>query len=256
MNIDTVLFDMGGTIEDIHFDRALRLKALPGILSILAGAGIVLPGDDHEILDKLLARNAEYKAWSEKTRIESPPETIWNEWNLKDFSVPADKVDGIAENLAYVWETSFFTRKMRPDAVSTLAALAGKGYRLGVISNTSSRTQVFRTLEEYGIADYFECVILSSIEGVRKPNPAIFEAALKAMGSAASSTAYVGDTLSRDVIGSKRAGYALAFHIRSFLTAGSDASVAPGSAKPDFVVERLSEIVAILDNLAKRRSGA
>ena len=141
---------------------------------------------------------------------------------------------------------------MRPDAVATLDALAERGYRLGIISNTSSRTQVFRTLEAYGIAKYFECVILSSIEGVRKPHTAIFASALRAMGSEASSTAYVGDTLSRDVIGSKRAGYALSFQIRSFLTAGSDASVAPGSAKPDYAVERLSEIVAILDGLAEK----
>jgi putative hydrolase of the HAD superfamily len=252
MNIDTVLFDMGGTIEDVRYDRALRLKALPKILAVFAEEGIVLPGEDNEILDKLLARNAEYKAWSEKSRIESPPETIWNQWNLRDFSVPAGKVSEIAEQLAYVWETSFFVRKMRPDALSTLAAIAERGYRLGVISNTSSRTQVFRTLEDYGIAKYFECVVLSSVEGVRKPHPAIFASALKAIGSKASSTAYVGDTLSRDVIGSKQAGYALAFQIRSFLTAGSDAAVAPGSTQPDFVVERLGEIVAILDSLRER----
>ena len=255
MTIDTVLFDMGGTIEDIHFDRALRLRALPGLLSLLAGEGIHLPGADQEILGKLLSRNAEYKAWSEKAKIESPPETIWKDWNLKDFSVSADKVDGIAESLAYLWETSFFTRKPRPEALSTLAALAEKGYRLGVISNTSSRTQVFRTLEEYGIAKYFECVILSSLEGIRKPHPAIFGAALRAMGSKAETTAYVGDTLSRDVLGSKRAGYALAFQIRSFMTAGSDAQVASGSVRPDFVVEHLGEIVVILDSLRERSSG-
>ena len=44
MKIDTVLFDMGGTIEDVRYDRALRLAALPGILALLAGQGIVLPG--------------------------------------------------------------------------------------------------------------------------------------------------------------------------------------------------------------------
>jgi putative hydrolase of the HAD superfamily len=256
MKIEAVLFDMGGTLEDLHYDRALRLAALPGILAVLAGEGIVLPGDDSEILDRLLARNAEYKAWSEKARIESPAASIWSDWNLRDFSLPADKVGRIAEELAYVWETSFFARKLRPDAASTLDSLAKRGYRLGVISNTSSRTQVFRTLEAYGIADRFECVVLSSVEGVRKPHPAIFETALKAMGSRAESAAYVGDTLSRDVIGAKEAGYALAFQIRSFLTAGSDASVRPGSAKPDYLVESLSEIVAILDRLAERSDQA
>ncbi len=256
MNIDTVLFDMGGTIEDIHYDRALRMKAFPQILAILADEGIALPGDVHGVFDAILARNAEYKAWSEKAMIESPPEEIWSSWNLRDFSVPADRIAKIAEHLAYTWETSFFHRRMRPDAASTLAAIAERGYKLGVISNTSSRTQVFRTLEDYGIADYFECVILSSIQGVRKPHRAIFEAALAAMGSDAESTAYVGDTLSRDVIGSKRAGYALAFQITSFLTAGSDAKVVPGSAKPDFAVERLSDIIPILDSLRARRDEA
>jgi putative hydrolase of the HAD superfamily len=252
MKIDTVLFDMGGTIEDVRYDRALRLAALPGLLAVLAGEGIRLPGENQEVLDSLLARNAEYKAWSEKSMIELPPASIWNEWNLKDFSLPTDKVAKIAEDLAYVWETTFLARNMRPDAVSTLDSLARRGYRLGVISNTPSRTQVFRTLEAYGIAKYFECVILSSVEGVRKPHPAIFASALRAMGSEASATAYVGDTLSRDVIGSKRAGYALAFQIVSFMTAASDAAVGPDAERPDYAVESLGEIVGILDGLAER----
>jgi putative hydrolase of the HAD superfamily len=253
MTIDTVLFDMGGTIEDVRYDRTLRLKNLPRILAILAEEGIVLPGGDDFILDTILARNAEYKKWSEETRIESPPTTIWNDWNLRDFSPPADSVEKLSERLAYAWETSFFLRKMRSDAAATVAALRDKGYRLGVISNTSSRTQVFRTLEDYGIEEFFPCVVLSSIEGIRKPHPGIFEAALRATGSAAASTAYVGDTLSRDVIGSKLAGYALAIQIRSFLTAGSDAAVVPGSVQPDHVVAELGEIVGILDRIREGR---
>ena len=254
MKIDTVLFDMGGTIEDVRYDRALRLAALPGILALLAGQGIVLPGENAEILDRFLARNAEYKAWSESALVESPAASIWKDWNLRDFGAPAATVEALAENLAYAWETTFFERKLRPDAILTLDSLARRGYRLGVISNTSSRTQVYRTLEAYGIAKYFGCVVLSSIEGVRKPHPAIFASALQAMGSEASATAYVGDTLSRDVIGSKRSGYALAFQIRSFLTAASDAAVGPGAEKPDFAVVSLIEIVDILDSLDERSS--
>jgi putative hydrolase of the HAD superfamily len=252
MNIQAVLFDMGGTIEDIRHERALRLAALPGILSILGRAGIVLPGSNEEILAKILARNAEYKAWSESVMVESPPEVIWREWNLKDFALPAGAVEKAAEELAFAWETTFFERRIRPDAKATLEALAARGYRMGVISNTSSRTQVFSTLESYGIAKHFECVILSSIEGVRKPHGALFASALKAVNVPASAAAYVGDTLSRDVIGSKAAGYALAFRIDSFMTAASDTAVAPDAEKPDFVVKSLGEIVGILDARERR----
>ena len=249
MTIDTVLFDMGGTIEEVHFDRNQRLRSLPLLLGILAEEGIVLPGGDGSILDTLLARNAEYKVWSEKTGVESPPASIWLDWNLRDYDTDPEKVTRLAERLSYAWETGFFVRRMRKDAAETLEGLRKRGYKLGVISNTSSRTQVFRTLAEYGIEKYFSCVVLSSMEGIRKPEPAIFEAALRAVGSEAGPTAYVGDTISRDVIGSKRAGYALAFLIRSFLTSGSDATVVPGAAEPDYVVDNLSRIVTVLDGI-------
>ncbi len=252
MTIDTILFDMGGTIEDIHFDRALRLEALPLILSVLEAEGLVLPGSQESILETILERNAEYKAWSERELVESSASSIWNDWNLRDYSLPADRVASVAERLACLWETRFFDRRMRPDAVDTLEALRDRGYRLGIISNTSSRTQVYKTLEAYGIARFFECVVLSSVEGIRKPHPGIFEAALRAMNSRAERTAYVGDTLSRDVIGSKLAGFALAFQIRSFLTAPSDAAIPSGSARPDHLVSSLKETVGILDSI---RSG-
>ena len=254
MKIGAVFFDMGGTIEDIHFNRALQLRGLKEIISILAEQGITLSGSEDSILDKILARNAEYKAWSENNMIESPASQIWNEWNLRDFKLPAEKIDKIAEKLAYTWETSFFHRQLRANAFETLDTLHHKGYKLGIISNTSSRTQVFKTLDKNGIEQFFSCIVLSSIEGIRKPHPLIFTKALKTLGVAAESAAYVGDTLSRDVIGAKRAGFALSFKIDSFMTEASDKVISPGSAKPDFLITDLSEIVPILE-MINARSG-
>lgn len=254
MSLRAVLFDMGGTIEDIYHDRQLRLRALPGILSILEGQGIRLPGTNDEILDSILAGNAAYKALSEAERREYPTQTIWVDWNLRDFDIPAAKIGPVSEHLAFLYETTFFSRKLRPDAASTLASLAERGYRLGVISNTSSLTQVFYSLDEYGIASHFESVILSSTVGLRKPHPGIFKAALDAMGLDPQEAAYVGDTLSRDVAGARLAGFALAFQIRSFLTNLSDASLAPGSPQPDYLIPDLASIVEILDREAGRGS--
>lgn len=252
MEIKTVVFDMGGTLEDVHYNRDIRKKAFPKMLEEMNRRGIVIPGDIDIVLDSILAGNAAYKTWSEKRQIELPPPDIWADWNLRDFKVERSLIEPAAEELSYLWETTFFARRLRPDAKDTLQALKNRGYQLGVISNTSSGTQVFRTLDEYGIRSYFECVVLSSLEGVRKPAKAIFDAALSALGAKAETSAYVGDTLSRDVIGSKNAGYALAIQIRSFLTAASDANVAEGSAQPDRLVSALGEIIGILDAEAGR----
>jgi putative hydrolase of the HAD superfamily len=259
MSIDTILFDMGGTIEDVRYDRALRIKAFPGILAILERGGVRLPGSKNPalrdgLLDTILSRNAEYKSWSEARQIELPPIDIWTDWNLKDFGASRRDLEPIAEELAYCWETTFFSRIPRPDALTTLEAIKARGYKMGIISNTSSATQVFRTLEAYGMEHYFESVTLSSIEGVRKPAPAIFANALRTINSRADTTAYVGDTLSRDVIGSKKAGYALAIQIESFLTSGSDRAVSADSVRPDYKIGRLFEIVAILDALNPGRT--
>ena len=53
--------------------------------------------------------------------------------------------------------------------INLLEGLKGLGMKLGVISNTAALYQVFRTLEEYGIRDYFQDVTLSSVTGYRKP---------------------------------------------------------------------------------------
>jgi putative hydrolase of the HAD superfamily len=252
MNIKTVIFDMGGTLEDVHYNREIRRRAFPALAETMRRGGVFLPWDPESVLDMVLAGNARYKSWSEKQGVELPSLDIWADWNLRDFNVARTTLEPIEEELSYLWETTFFARELRPDARSTLEALKARGYQLGVISNTSSATQVFRTLEAYGIASFFECVILSSLEGVRKPAKAIFDAALAALGAEAESSAYVGDTLSRDVLGSKNAGYGLSIQIKSFLTAGSDAAIDPDAIKPDYLVGTLGEIVGVLDGLKGR----
>ena len=60
--------------------------------------------------------------------------------------------------------------------------------------------------------------------------------------------AYVGDTLSRDVIGAKRLHFGAAIQIHSFLSAQKDAAVAD-VWQPDRVVENIGDVVDYLDEL-------
>jgi HAD superfamily hydrolase (TIGR01509 family) len=92
---------------------------------------------------------------------------------------------------------------IRPGTRETLLRLAEK-YRLGVISNADGK--IAGVLEGCGIADCFEEIIDSGIVGFEKPHPAIFAAALRAMGTAPSESLYVGDIYSVDYLGAKAAG--------------------------------------------------
>lgn len=247
MKINTVLFDMGGTLEDISFDTENRLKASKDLMEYLDKKSISLKISSEEFLKILQKRNNEYASWSEKTFIEASPCDIWSKWHLKDFNIEERILKEIGEELAVMWETKFYRRKCKKEALEMLKSLKNRGYKLGIVSNTSSQTQVFTSLELYGIREYFQWISLSSIHGYRKPRISIFTEALEAMKSIPNEAVYVGDTISRDVIGSKAAGFALAIQIKSFLTNMKDVNI--GDHGADYVIENLNEIVNVLDKV-------
>ena len=135
----------------------------------------------------------------------------------------------------------------------TLEELKKRGYHLGVISNTASLYSVFDVLEQYGIRDYFEDVTLSSVTGYRKPHPSIFQISLRQMQAKPEECAYVGDTISRDIIGAKRMHFGAAIQIQSFLSAQKDAGV-DAAYQPDHIIRELPELVDYLEerNRAER----
>lgn len=243
---------MGGTIEDISYDPGLRLGGSASVLACLARAGLALPVEAPALLAAIERGSARYRAWSEKTMVEAPAKDVWAEWYLGEFALPRGAIDSLAPELARIWETQFHSRRIRPEARACLEALRDRGYLLGVISNTSSEDQVLGTLEGYGIRQLFDCVCLSCVSGIRKPDPRIFHEACALLGVEASGSAYVGDTVSRDIAGAKAAGYALSFQIPSFMTPSRDSGLGPSSPRPDYLIGGLGEIVTILDGLGAR----
>lgn len=129
-----------------------------------------------------------------------------------------------------------------------LAGLKARGYRIGVISNNASLYNVFNVLEEYGIREYMEDVEVSSITGYRKPHPEIFRISMKQMQEKPENCVYVGDTLSRDVIGSKEFGFGKAVYIQSFLSAQKDVGVV-SSIQPDVTIQNMDELIPWLDSV-------
>ena len=243
--IDTVLFDMGGTLEDIHVDDESRHASIQGVLDILRAHGIDPDKDFETAASAINAGWERYGAYRDPRQRELKPEEIWDSFVLTDFGLDEESVRSYAEELAHMWEVTHYHRALRPHVREMLEGLKDLGMKLGVISNTASLYQVFDILKEYGIRDYFQDVTLSSVTGYRKPNPNIFMVSLHQVQSDPAHCAYVGDTISRDVIGPIRMGFGAIFHIDSYLTRLKDTHVSP-DVKATYNIQDIYEVYTIL----------
>ena len=91
-----------------------------------------------------------------------------------------------------------------PDSEGILRDLRGN-YTLGLITNGVPDIQRSK-IQGAGLEPHFKEIIISGEVGVGKPDPRIFEVALKRMAVPAEETAMVGNSLARDVIGAQRVG--------------------------------------------------
>lgn len=90
-----------------------------------------------------------------------------------------------------------------PDALPALRTLRERGLRVVCVSNWDYELPA--VLERIGLASEFDGVVTSAGAGTRKPDPAIFEQALRIAGCDASEAFHVGDG-SEDVEGARAAG--------------------------------------------------
>lgn len=82
-------------------------------------------------------------------------------------------------------------RLLFPETVEVLEYFYSRGYKMGVISDTSPSLKL--TLDNLGISKYFTSFTASSLVGAGKPNPIIFNAALNAQGVTSAESLYVDD---------------------------------------------------------------
>jgi putative hydrolase of the HAD superfamily len=90
------------------------------------------------------------------------------------------------------------------DARPALEALAGRGLKLGVVSNFEPWLEDVLALE--GVDHLFAAVAISGRLGVAKPDPEIFLAALTEAGADPAATVHVGDQPGNDVAAARAVG--------------------------------------------------
>lgn len=251
--IKAVMFDMGGTLEDVYVDEASELAAIDRLDAMLRVGGL-----DPQVGKEELKRRADegwkrYGAYRDRTGEELKPIPIWCDYVLEDFHFPREILEPLCEPIAHMWELTHYHRALRPRVAEMLQGLKVLGLKLGVISNTAAMYQVFDSLEEYGIRDFFSDVTLSSVTGMRKPLADIFFVSTRQLRVSPDECVYVGDTVSRDIIGSKKAGFARAIQIGSKLTKEKDNGLQT-EYRPDCLIEDIYEVLPLVRDMLRREN--
>ncbi len=237
MQVKAVLFDLFDTLLLLEGGDAFYAPSLKRLHGILTENAINVSFDDFqrvyfEVRDELYARF---------------------EKNLEDphFRV---RVSGTLQQLGYDFEESHpivagavkafadeFKRyiTLDSDALDVLQKLRRR-FKLGIVSNFAIPECAWQLLDQFGLSEFFEVVLISAEVNIRKPSPKIFDMALRLLGLEASEAVFVGDTPGPDVKGPRNVGMEAVLIERRPMKRILD-------AEPDKVIRRLRDLLDVLD---------
>lgn len=97
-----------------------------------------------------------------------------------------------------------FARYVHPGALDLLQELRRRGFTVGAISDWE--TTLPGLLAELGIAPLLDALAVSALVGVTKPDPRLFQEALRQADAAPETSLHIGDWYELDVAGARAAG--------------------------------------------------
>lgn len=124
------------------------------------------------------------------------------------------------------------------DTLPTLRTLRTQGYGVALVTNFDHPPYVRAMLRQRGLEGLFDVIVISGEAGCDKPDPRIFQMALRGLGCAPQEALFVGDSLDADVGGAAAVGCApLLIDMRD--------------AHPGFAGRRITRLSQVLDVLAQ-----
>jgi len=112
--------------------------------------------------------------------------------------------EGLARAIQARCDFTRSTLRPRPDAVATLRELRSKGVETGLISDCSR--EVPELWPETPYCGLLDAEVFSCLEGMKKPNPAIYGLACERLDVAADACVYIGDGGSNELQGARACG--------------------------------------------------
>ena len=187
-----VLFDLDGTLVDFQWDLD---KAIPEIFAILSEAGMDMAryGDPPS-----------YVSLFNLTR------DITDQWVVRGAADDARRLLAKLDDVYDRYDQDAMTRwQPYPETRSILTELAGKGYRLGVVSNCG-REAVHGILSRFNLTGFFEIFLSRRDISRLKPHPESLNLALQALSLPPEQVLFVGDSIN-DILAADKTGMAACF---------------------------------------------
>lgn len=158
-----------------------------------------------------------------------------------------DPSSQVVEEAVRAYEKAAYSYKPRPleGSQALLEYAKKKGLKVAIVTNTSfSAKAVAKMLENAGLLQYVDYIVTSADTEVIKPNPRIFQLALRALGVSASEVVHVGDSCVGDAVGAYLVG------IKPILLARSEETAQLCQGIPLLaIVKNLGEVVVVLEKL-------
>ena len=233
-NIDTIFFDVGATLRYVVEDPEFAAAAERELMELVGAT------EPHDVFFEKLEKNWKaYRKQAKSVLLDVSEMELWLQYLLPDY--PVERVAPNAARLTRLWRDHDGRRLAHDDVVPTLRELVRRGYKLGIIANTITETEIPDWMCQADVADCFKTVILSSKVRLRKPDPAIYLLASRCIGSVPERCAYVGDNPVRDVEGAVNAGYGSMILYEDAGTADREGKLP--TVQPDYRIRAIGELL-------------
>jgi HAD superfamily hydrolase (TIGR01662 family) len=204
--LTAVLFDYGNTL--ITFERPERTlhQAYARIAEVLRERGHQPPGGE-ELIRKVHDRvDAEFLAHQRSGALEEIDLVAAATRAYADLGMRLDPI--LLDELVRIEQEAWWAGiRLDPEAIPTLERLHTAGLRVGLCSNAPFRVaSMHDQLAHLALREHLDAVTFSAEVGWRKPAPAMFAAALRALGAQPEESIMVGDSVREDVAGARGAG--------------------------------------------------
>ena len=233
-NIDTIFFDVGATLRYVVEDPEFAAAAERELMDLVGAE------EPHDVFFEKLEKNWKaYRKQAKSVLLDVSEMELWLQYLLPDY--PAERIAPNAARLTRLWRDHDGRRLAHDDVKTTLKELVRRGYKLGIIANTITETEIPDWMCQDQVVDCFKTVILSSKVRLRKPDPAIYLLASRCIGSAPENCAYVGDNPVRDVEGAVNAGYGSMILYEDAGTADREGKMP--TVQPNYRIKAIGELL-------------
>ncbi len=199
----TFVFDVGGTLLRFDLDKLARaytnIAATRGITIDFGRVRAVIAQLEQELPTRVKGRDISLEAHNGAA--------FWDEFygdGFRQLGLPNGVASAALEIRARFQRGEF--EALHDDALPALNALRRRGVPMGIVSNFSPNCE--EVLAHRGLRGYFSFFVVSGIVGVEKPDPRIFDLAVRAANQPRERIVYIGDSIYHDVQGAQRAGLA------------------------------------------------